>query len=221
MLALSPFAIEALDDPPARRVLRQALATDTVVYTSPNAVAGAASLQALKPRRGQRVLAVGNGTRRALLRHGIDAVAPSRMDSEGLLALAQLGHVAGRRIGLVTGAGGRNLLAPALRERDAEVIRADVYRRVPLPLPSQSVARLRDALTDPGHVVLAMSSGEALQQVLAALPGSLRARFARVAVVAASARLARTARDAGFRRITVATDATPAALLRAAVETFV
>ncbi|WP_168191529.1 uroporphyrinogen-III synthase [Thermomonas aquatica] len=219
-LALSPFAIEARSDAATRAALRQASGGDIVLYTSPNAVAMAAAMQALRPRRGQVVLAVGSGTARALRRHGVDARAPRRMDSEGLLAMAELGAVAQRRIGLVTGSGGRNLLAPALRGRGAEVLRADVYARVALPPAPQALERLRIALADPRRLLLPLGSGEALQQAMAALPAPLRKPFARVAVVAAGARLAAVARDAGFRRIAIAADARPGSLLRAAAGTF-
>ena len=219
-LALSPFAIEARDDDATRATARQALQADLVLYTSPNAVAAAATLHPLQARRGQRVLAVGSGTRRALRRHGIEAAAPQRMDSEGLLAMPALAEVAGRRVGLVTGAGGRDAIAPQLRTRGAEVLRADIYVRVALPPSPQALARLRAALADPRRVLLALSSGEALRQTLAGLPEALREPFARIAVVAASARLADAAREAGFRRIAVAADARPAALLRAAIDAF-
>lgn len=219
-LALSPFAIEAGDDPTTRRALAHALAADIVLYTSPNAVAAAAALRSLKPRRGQVVLAVGSGTRRALRRHGVDAGAPSRMDSEGLLAMPELADVAGRRIGLVTGRGGRGVLAPALRKRGAEVLRADVYARVALSLAPHALEKLRLALTDTRYVLLPLSSGEGLQHTLAGLPDALRKPFAQVAVVAASARLADAAREAGFRRIAIAADARPAALLQAAAKAF-
>lgn len=219
-LALSPFAIEACDDAATRASLKQSLRADFVLYISPNAVAAAASLQSLQPKRGQVVLVVGSGTRRALRRLGIDANAPSRMDSEGLLAMPQLADVAHRRIGLVTGAGGRNAIAPRLRERGADVLRADVYARTPLPMSLGALEKLRNALEAPQRVVLALSSGEALQLLLAELPPALRTPFARVAVAAASARLADAARDAGFRRIAIAADARPASLLRAAVDAF-
>ena len=221
-LALSPFAIDALDNAPTRAALKQALRADIVLYTSPNAVAMAmaASMQALQARRGQRVLAVGGGTARALQRHGIIALAPQRMDSEGLLAMPELADVAGQRIGLITGTGGRNLLAPALRKRGAEVQRVDVYARVLLAPTPQALEKLRAALADARHVLLPLSSGEALQQLLAELPTDLRNPFTRIAVVAASARLAEAARGAGFRRIATASDARPAALLHAAVRAF-
>lgn len=219
-LALSPFAIEPRGDNRTRAALKQALLADSILYTSPNAVASSAALQVLKARRGQQVLAVGSGTRRALLRRGVAADAPGRMDSEGLLAMPQLADVAGRRIGLVTGAGGRDRLGPALRQRGAEVLRVDVYARVPLALPSKQFDALAAALAHPRQVLLPVSSGEALQRVLDGLPAALRKPFARIAVVAASARLAEVARAAGFRRIAIATDARPAALLRAAINAF-
>jgi uroporphyrinogen-III synthase len=219
-IALSPFAIELRDHRATRAALKQALLADGVLYTSPNAVASAAALQTLKARRGQQVLAVGSGTRRALQRLGVAADAPDRMDSEGLLAMPQLADVAGRRIGLVTGAGGRDRLAPALRQRGAEVLRVDVYARVPLALPTKRLEALAGVLSDPGHTLLPVSSAEALQQVVDGLPAALCKPFARIAVVAASARLAEVARQAGFRRIAIASDARPAALLRAAADAF-
>lgn len=219
-LALPPFAIAPVTDPAVRKMLAQALDADIVLYTSPNAVAAAQALVTLGTRRGQQVLAVGAGTRRALRRHGVDARSPERMDSEGLLALPLLGDVAGRRIGLVTGQGGRNLLAPALRARGATVTRADLYARMPLAPAPVALARLHAALQAPRHVLLALSSGEALQWALAQLPGDAQAGLRRSAVSAASERLADAARDAGFRRIAVATSARPAALLRAAVDAF-
>jgi uroporphyrinogen-III synthase len=219
-LALSPFAIERRADASTRAALAQALRADIVLYTSPNAVAAAAAMQSLALGRGQVALAVGNGTRRALQRLGIEAGAPSRMDSEGLLAMPQLAGVAGKRTGLLTGAGGRDRLAPALRQRGAEVLRVDVYARVPLALPPTRLEMLARVLADPRRVLLPVSSGDALQQVLRGSPANLRNALAQVAVVAASARLAEVAREAGFQRIAIASDARPQALLRAAADTF-
>lgn len=221
LLALSPLAIEGRDDATAHAALAGALACPLVLFTSPNAVRAAAALQPLRLRRGQRALAVGDGTRRALRRFGVDADAPARMDSEGLLALPALQEIEGVAVGLVAGAGGRGVLAPALQARGARVLRADVYARVPQPLAAPALARLRAALADPRRVLLPLSSGEALRQVSTQLPEPLRARFARIAVAAASARLADAARAAGFRRVAIATDARAASLLDAAVRGFV
>lgn len=215
--AVSPIAIVALDTAQARQSLAAALAGDIVLFTSPNAVRAATAIQTLKPRRGQAWLAVGAGTRGALARIGIDASAPTRMDSEGLLGLPALADVRGKRIGLVTAPGGRGVLAPALAARGAAVGRADVYLRRSVALSPAQRRALEDAARDPDHVLLALSSGEALVALLAQVPArGLRG----IAVTAASARLGDAARAAGFMRVAVATDARPAALLRAAAGAF-
>ncbi|MEO6154292.1 MAG: uroporphyrinogen-III synthase [Thermomonas sp.] len=217
VLALSPFVIEPLTDAIHRKTLKQALAADIVVWTSPNAVRAAVALQSLKARRGQAWLAVGSGTRRALLRAGIDARAPARMDSEGLLAMHELRELHGRRIALVTAPGGRGLLAPSLARRGAHVVRADVYARRPVAFNMRAIAALDEVLAAQRHVLLALSSDEALRRLLAARSASA---FAKIAVVAASPRLAEVARQAGFQRIAIASSASPAALLHAAAGTF-
>lgn len=214
VLALSPWRIEARDDAQARAGLRDALQAERVLFTSPAAVRAAAALMPLRPRRGQDWLAVGAGTAAALRRAGVaGAIAPGRMDSEGVLALPQLAQVAGSRIALVTAPGGRNMIAPALVRRGARILRADVYARVPVALSAQSLARLRD-LDAP--LLLALSSGEALQRLLEALPAALLPRLRQAQVLAASARLGELARDAHFDDIRIATDARPRALLSAA-----
>ena len=221
LLALSTQAIEWIDDASSRAALRQALKADVLLFTSPNAVRGANAMQALSRRRQQRVLAVGSGTRNALGRLGIEAQAPAQMDSEGLLAMPGLVDVAGLRVGVVTGMGGRDLLAPTLRRRGAEVTRADTYRRVPVALAARARAGLAVALASPERVVIALSSAEALAGLLAQLPMTMGPSLARISVVAASTRLAQAAADAGFRRIATAASARPAALLRAAADAFV
>lgn len=217
LLALSPLAIDTLDDSDARQSLAAALVADIVLFTSPNAVRAAAALAPLRARRGQHWLAVGTGTRRALARSGIDATAPVRMDSEGLLGLPQLAEVRGKRLGLITAPGGRGVLAPALTARGATVLRANVYARRSVTLSPARHAALDATLRDPGRVLLALSSGEALDALLAQRPAdTLRG----IAVVAASARLAEASRAAGFTRIALASDARPAALLHAAADAF-
>ncbi len=216
-LALSVLSIRRFGDAATRKTLATTLRADIVLLTSPNAVRAAAALHRFKPRRGQRWLAVGAGTQRALQRLGIEAQAPARMDSEGLLALPELADVDGKRVGLITGGSGRGLLEPALRARGAEVVRGNLYAREAVPLAPKQRLALHAALADPKHVLLALTSAEALQELLAQVDvRQLRS----VAVVAASPRLAEIARAAGFTRMACAASARPAALLKAAIDTF-
>ena len=216
VLALSPWRLSGHDDTATRRALRAALAAPRVVFTSPAAVRHARAAPAVHARRGQVWCAVGAGTAAALHRAGVaGVVAPTRMDSEGLLALPALAAVRGTRVGLVTAPGGRDRIAPALHARGADVLRADVYERIATFPAPRALAALR---TLRGPAWLALSSGEALQLLLAALPDDARARLARACVVAASPRLAQAARDAGFDVGAVADNAQPAAMLAAAAQ---
>lgn len=215
VVALSPWRIAVRDDADTRRALRDALAAKKIIATSPAAVRAAATLAPLRTGRGQAWYAIGTATAATLRRAGVDEVqAPERMDSEGVLALPSLQALAGQRIGLLTAPGGRDRLAPALAARGAQVIRADVYARVPTTPDAAVLARLRAI---DGPLVLPVSSGEALQRILAAVPDDIAERLRAACVIAASARLAVLARDAGCRDVRVAGGPRPAQLLAAVV----
>jgi uroporphyrinogen-III synthase len=65
-------------------------------------------------------------------------------------------------------------------------------------------------------LALALSSGEALQRVLDALPAALAAKLRRAHVAAASERLRTLARAHGFDEVAVAAGPRPADLVAAA-----
>lgn len=202
------------DDPTTRADLSAALAASRVVFTSPAAVRAAHALEPFAPVASQHWCAVGAGTAAALHRAGVGTVqAPARMDSEGLLALPVLQEVAGCDVGLVTAPGGRGEIAPALQTRGARVLRADVYAREFVPLQASAIRQLREA---DAPLVVALSSGEALQRVMDALPNDLASTLRRIRVVAASERLRAVARDFGFAEIDVAAGPRPADLVEAA-----
>ncbi|HVK51599.1 MAG TPA: uroporphyrinogen-III synthase [Pseudoxanthomonas sp.] len=214
LLALSPWRIQLRDDAATRAALAQALDAERVLFTSPAAVTAAASLQTLQARSQQIWLAVGAGTAQALHQHGITQVRyPTRMDSEGLLALPELQQLRGARLGFVTAPDGRNVLAPRLAERGAQLLRADVYARQDLPLLATAVARLQNLA---GHACILISSGGALDRVLAQLPPEPRAAMLALPAVAASERLAEHAHATGFLDVITAAGPQPAQLLDAA-----
>lgn len=101
---------------------------------------------------GARVLAVGARTAEVLAAMGYGAVQPARADSEGLLALPVLADVAGRRILLVCGEGGRMLLAETLVARGARVERFVCYRR-------RVVATIAEDLTAVDAIVAGSAEG--------------------------------------------------------------
>lgn len=78
-----------------------------------------------------RCIAIGDRTARALREEGVSVVAlpVTGATSEALLAHPVLKDVADRRVLIVRGVGGRELLAATLRERGADVVYAECYRR--------------------------------------------------------------------------------------------
>ncbi|HEX5662303.1 MAG TPA: uroporphyrinogen-III synthase, partial [Xanthomonadaceae bacterium] len=132
--------------------------------------------------------------------------------SDLLLDLPMLTVVRGTDIGLITAPGGRDRIATGLLGRGARILRADVYTRVPVAPSAAAQARLRALRRRPW---LALSSGQALHQVLAQLPAAACDRLLRARVAAASDRLAALAREAGFDDIRVAASARPRDLIAA------
>lgn len=127
VLAIAPVA-------DAPRALAGLGAGDLLVFVSANAVThGLGWLPGGRPPPGVTVAAVGQATARALEEAGVgDVVVPGAdWSGAGLLALPQFAAeaVAGRRVVVVRGAGGKEHLPRALRERGARVDCADVYRR--------------------------------------------------------------------------------------------
>ena len=215
-IALSPWRLRPCTGAQTRRSLRAALAADIVVFTSPAAVRAAAALAPLRARRGQAWLAVGEGSARALAAAGVRGAAiPARADSEGLLALPVLQAVRGTAVGLVTAPEGRAMLAGTLARRGARIRRADVYVREPVAPAASAVARLAGCT---GPLWLALSSGQALDRLLATLPAPARARVLDARVSAASERLAAQARALGFGHVVRAAGPRPAQLVRAMTE---
>lgn len=190
-------------------------AFDDWIFTSPAAVRACFALApSLRLPRRARAFAVGAGTRRALARRGVAALAPeSGADSEALLAMPALAAVRGRRIALVGAPGGRNLIAPALRERGARVEAIDVYERRAARLTRRHFDALAAA---PTPWITLLSSAEALANLCERLPPGLAAGWRAQPVVVASERLAALARAQGFDDVGIARSALGADLLAAA-----
>lgn len=179
----------AAADPDAVRAnLHDAQSADAWIFTSPAAVDFCVKLagpHVCAPCT--RVFAVGAATARALARVGIASIVPrGAQNSEGLLEEPALSTPNGWTIAIIDAPGGRDLLAPGLRERGAHVVRIGVYQR----LPPQLTRRHFDALDRAARPWLTlMSSAAALDHLLAELPAGLISRWRHEALIVSSARL--------------------------------
>ncbi len=185
--------VPATDQQRVREVLKQVERSDFVVFTSVNAVEHA--LLAGGARWPQGTACIGAATAQAIERAGLPPPLKPAEDysSEGLLALAELQNLQGRRAVLITGEGGREMLVESLRARGAEVIRADVYRRIPAV---QSPDAVRAALTQADCAVI--TSGETLERLVDAAPEDLRTHLLALPLVVPSQRVLQMARVCGF-----------------------
>ncbi|HJW23377.1 MAG TPA: uroporphyrinogen-III synthase [Rhodocyclaceae bacterium] len=197
--------ISPADDPaPLNQALDQLADYALAVFISPNAVDY--SLPAILARcpwpTGLVPAAVGQGTVKALAAHGVGGcVAPTeRFDSEALLALPELQpeRVAGRRVAIFRGDGGRELLADTLRARGATVDCITCYRR---SAPSGGTAPLLDAWRAGRLDAITVSSSEGLRYLVDMLDGEGRRYLAATPLFVPHQRIADNARDLGLERV--------------------
>jgi uroporphyrinogen-III synthase len=199
------------------RVLADLPACDLALFISPTAAEWGLAAAGTWPEA-VRVAAVGQGTAQALKQRGIPSVlTPSQgADSEHLLGLPELADVAGQRVVLFRGEGGRELLADTLRARGARVDYAECYRR---GRPEVDPAPLLAALAQGRLRALTAFSGETLDNLLAMLGPDVPPALFRLPLFAPHPRIAEHGRRLGFREC-VETGPGEAGLIAGLVEYF-
>ncbi len=143
-----------------------------------------------------KIATVGQGSAKALRELGIaNVIAPTeRFDSEGLLALPELQNVAGWRVIIFRGEGGRELLGDTLRARGATVEYATCYQR---SKPQQDANDLLAA----GPDSITVTSSEALGYLWQMLDASARVALRDTPLFVPHARIAELARSQGWRQV--------------------
>ncbi len=194
--APDPAPLAAAVDRLADYALAVFISPNAVDYSLPAILAGGPWPAGLTPA------AVGQGTVRALAAHGVHGtVAPSeRFDSEALLELPELqaGRVAGRRIAIFRGDGGRELLGDTLAARGATVDRIPCYTRsAPADGAAPLLARWREGRID----AFTVSSSEGLRYLVDMLDVDGRARLSVTPVFVPHARIAENAAALGLARV--------------------
>lgn len=171
---------------------------DLIVFVSANAVRFGAGL--LEQRRDLALAAIGPATARALNQAGYRvAVQPDEgFDSESLLRHPRLKSATGKRILIVKGEGGRELLEEELTRRGAQVHRLEVYRRVRLAPSAAEIAALEQEFAAAQLHVVTVTSLEIGTHLLALATPPLAAALARVPWVVPGPRVGAGLRERGL-----------------------
>ncbi len=173
---------------------------DLAIFVSPTAVKRA--LAAMKWPQRAKAAALGRGTQRELERHGIKGIiAPdSGADSEALLAVPELQRVAGRRIVILRGEGGRSLLGDTLAARGAHVEYAECYRRV---RPQTDSGPLLTAFAKGAVHAVTVSSAEGLENLVEMLGAAGREYLKKTPLFVPHPRIAAEAKRLGLGEASV------------------
>jgi len=170
------------------------------IFISPNAVNyGIAAIRAVGDIPPElKIATVGQGSAKALRELGIaNVIAPTeRFDSEGLLALPEMQDVAGWRVMIFRGDGGRELLGDTFKARGATVEYATCYQR---SKPKQDAGMLLADKPD----AITVTSSEALGYLWNMLKDSDRDMLRNTPLFVPHARIAGLAREQGWLEVQV------------------
>jgi uroporphyrinogen-III synthase len=186
----------------ARGLFQDLRAFHLAIFISANAVERGLALMNMAGGLpgGLRIGAVGRATAAALGARGIrvDLVPGARCDSEALLAMDALQGpaIAGRRVLIVRGEGGRELLGETLRQRGARVDYAEVYRRA---RPEVAPESLLDPLSRGEVDIIVVTSGEGLRNLYEMVGEAGSPWLFHIPLLVVSERVAGLARTMGWR----------------------
>ena len=199
--------LDPLDSGPLLRVIERLDEFDVAVFISPNAVNKAMNL--ITARRALpahlKLAAIGARSARELERYGrpADIYPKHRFDSEALLDMEAMQEVAGKRIVIFRGDGGRELLGDTLRARGARVEYAEAYRR---GAPAADVGALLRHWARGEVDVITVTSNEGLRNLFD-MVGKLGQQWLRkTPLVVVSERMVQLAGELGFKHPPVVTE---------------
>ena len=207
LIAIEPINTAAAPRTPAKSVLspisRPISDYDILLFVSRNAVEGAFRFIETTDLRASTCFGViGSATRTALAAALDDShfdlagclVAGEPYNSETLLQAQALQQVAGKRVLILRGQHGRNLLGDELARRGAEVEYAEVYRRV---VPRHEVGFFNQLTATCFPTLVILTSDEGMQNLFKLVDPSTAQALCRVPWLLISERMRESARKLG------------------------
>jgi uroporphyrinogen-III synthase len=172
---------------------------DIVIAVSGNAV-GCTQKMINRPWPDAIYLAVGASTQK-LLQHMVNntVFAPeASADSEGLLSLDVLQSIKGKRVLILRGQGGRDLLDKTLVERGATVDFLESYKRIKVDLNGEELVKNWQQASINGAII---SSIEILEQLFSLIPNRYLSWLFDLTLYVPSARIAERASIMGVKQV--------------------
>lgn len=205
--------LEVEDQRPLLDLIARLDQFDLAIFISPNAVNQAMNLIRAKRTQGTagtlpstlKIATIGAGGVRELQKFGInEVIAPTRrFDSEALLALAELQQLAGKRVVIFRGEGGRELLGNTLVQRGATLEYAVCYRRSKPEVDARAVAALLQAWARDELHAITVTSSEGLRNLFGMLGEPAQPWLKKTPLFVPHERIAQVARELGLTRVIV------------------
>lgn len=201
-LHLPSLEIHAVTEPGVvKQLLAGLTAFDILVFVSTNAVKYACELfpEIVSKANDKIIFAIGSGTNEELQTAGFIEViyTNSNTGSEALLALDELQqkNILNRKIMIMRGEGGRELLGETLLARGAEIQYVELYSRAKPQLEPVIISDMW-LIERPDAVVV--TSADGLRNLLEMTTGRERSKFLNTRLVVISQRLKSIAESLGF-----------------------
>ncbi len=201
---LFPFPVMEIIPPrdiaPALALFQDLSRFDIAIFISANAARIGLKIMSQESEIPNTLLfaTVGLATARALEEQGhtADIIPDGQFDSEGLLATPQLQQIRGKKIVIIRGEGGRELLADTLRERGAEVSYAETYRRI---IPQTDPAPIIDGWKDNRIHAAIITSNQSLSNLMQMVGDEGKPFLLKTPLVVISERTREVAKELGFQ----------------------
>ena len=184
--------IAPLDQLEVRESADRLKAPDIVIFVSRNAVEYGIGYSG-----GGKIAAIGPATARAVSDAGrvVDISSASGYDSEHLLAEDALRQVSGRRVRIIRGSQGRELLADTLKERGALVDYLSVYERRLPAVDAETLADLESRWRQGRINVITVMSVQSLENLAKLLPAWCAEQLESTPLVTPAGRVLKEALD--------------------------
>lgn len=203
------------DSAPFRNALKNLHDYAMVAFVSPNAIDAVFRELPAWPLQ-IPIAVIGEGSRQALAQHGLTPANatiysprdPQRTDSQTLLEALDLDTLRGKRVMIVRGETGRELLADALRAEGVDVVQMAAYRRAAPELNDARRWQLRQlTATENDWIVTSSEALRILMDMLRQLDDGKDndpvAKMQRQRLIVPHVRIAETARALGLHNVTL------------------